>query len=238
MISVPMSYVSGICGLNPYKHIGEQTFIILKRYNSGVVRTLADAHEWPLLRDFEQNHKEFFETYMTAPVIGHLEYKAQKIIKSLCSKHSISYNAHRFMLLKRRGYVFEKTIRDLYADKNNVECRKAPRATIFIDKHLQIHHEPIPDPVIRLIGSADALSSDGEVLEIKCRKYGFRKLYHETIQLAIYCLAYKRDGRLIEYSEGKLNQRTISQKEAKQVWHKLEKPLRQWLGLARAMRDD
>ena len=223
--------------MNPYKHVGEQTFLILKRYNSGAIRTYADANEWPLLKDLQKNHKEFFDTYMTAPAIGHLEYKAQKLIKNLCQKHAISYSAHRFMLLKRRGYVFEKTIRDMYSKRKQVVCRKAPRATIFIDSKLDIHHEPVPDAVIRLIGSADALSSDKEVLEIKCRKYGFRNLYHETIQLAIYCLAYKRNGRLVEYCEGKLNQRAISQEEAKQVWQKLKTPLRRWLGLARAMRD-
>ena len=66
-ISVPMSYVSGLIGRNPFKHVGEETETVFRRYNSPVLNNVpVEKNEQDLLNDLQNNHTEFYQKYIHA----------------------------------------------------------------------------------------------------------------------------------------------------------------------------
>lgn len=237
MISLPMSSVSSVCGLNPYKHIGAQTVFILERYNSGRPITYADAKDWPLLKAFDEKYADFMNLYMTAPCIAHLEEEGQRIIRSLCEEHGLSYDANKYLLIKRRGYIFEKNIVRLYEEMSDQTVQPVKQKMIYLDKQFRIFHDKIEDPVLRIVGKADGQTTK-HICEVKCRKKGFRTAFHETIQIAIYAIAYKKDAILIQYSEGKIQTRTLSHAAAMELWDTQLKPLLiRWVAFAKIMKE-
>ena len=63
-VSVPMSYVAGLIGRNPWKNVGEETESVFKRYNSKVLNNVPiEKNEQDLLNELENNHAEFYQKY-------------------------------------------------------------------------------------------------------------------------------------------------------------------------------
>ena len=78
MLSIPFSYVSSLVGENRYKDIENETQIVLLKYNSHVDpkikrKTKNEKQQFPLLRDLEDNHRVFYETYINATKIKQYE---------------------------------------------------------------------------------------------------------------------------------------------------------------------
>ena len=234
-ISIPMSYVAGLIGKNPWKHVGEETEQVFKRYNSKVLNNVPiEKNEQELINDLENNHNDFYQKYVHAIKIKKLEREANVLMQKLCKKYKKSYKNHRLLLLKRRGFYLESAAREAYCRKFETTCAQVNRAFLYISEDMKIHHSPIPNAVMRLVGKADGITPDNSIIELKCRRSGFKTLFFETLQLSIYVIAYKaKSGRLVEFFEGNIMTRTISKEDAYENWKKIKENFYDWLCFAR-----
>ena len=234
MLSIPFSYVSSLTNCNQYKDVLVETKIVLHKYNSNKdpkkkKKTPFEKSEFPLLRDLEQNHTTFYNTYINSQHIKQYEKQADILMKRLCKKHRLYYNIHRSLLYKKRGFCMEATLISKYEEQENIKisaCEQITRyCTIGIDE-LQIEKS---EKCYRLIGKADGKYGN-TVIECKCRRNGFRNFYFEKIQLALYVIGYQTEqGKLLEMYEGKLRCYTMLQKEAFEILHFVKPLLDEWV---------
>ena len=235
IISIPMSYVSALIGKHPYKDMWDETINVFRRYNSGHEEkkppTIQEQAESPLYKDIQTNHKEFFDHFIKAVKIKKLKASADNLIRQLCVKHKVNYRSHRMLLTKKRGHVLEKAALDLYASTKNVEVYPVEKKLVFLSREGHSFQRSNEEAYIRLVGKADGKDSRGRILEVKCRRAGFRDLYFERLQLATYILAYDMPGTLIEFYENELRTKEISKQQAKEMWSGVYEKLSKWSDL-------
>ena len=234
MLSIPFSYVSSIIGENQYKDIQTETRTVLWKYNtnkdpSKKSKTTFEKQQFPLLKDLETNHTDFFQTYITSSKIKQYQRRADQIMWDLCKKHGVSYKYHKSLLYKKRGFVLENTLIEKYNSQYDVQVEPCEQITRYcVEGSLELSKEIAPN-CYRLIGKADG-EYDDTVIECKCRRNGFRWFYFERIQLALYILGYgKKQGKLVEMYEGKLKVYTMSLSEAKHIFYTIKDRLDVWV---------
>ena len=227
-VSVPMSYVSALVKKNPYKNFWHETLNVFRRYNSGVKRdTIQDEIENPVLLELMKNHKHFFTEFTSARCVKKLQKKAVSILQSLCGKHKISYQKHRSLLMKKRGYVMENTALELYSSTCKVMVQPVEQRIVYIRENDPKFHTNPENACIRLVGKADG-EADGKILEVKTRYRGFRDFAFERIQLAIYVIAYDKPGVLVEFYENKLKIHQMPKAQAREIWDSVYHNFIEW----------
>ena len=234
VISVPMSYVCALIGKHQYKDLWYESINVFRRYNTPHRKpTLQDENESPLYKDLQTNHTSFFEKFINSVKIEHLQNEADTIVKDLCKKHKMPYYRHRMLLTKRRGYVLEKTALKIYAQQNKIEVLPVDKRIVFLSKEKTSFVSSNEGAYCRLVGQADGIDSLGRILEVKCRRSGFREFFFERVQLATYVIAYDKPGVLVEFYEGKLRCTDMSKDEAEKIWSNIFPAMIAWNNLVR-----
>ena len=229
-VSIPMSYVSSLIDKHPYKDRWNETRNVFRRYNSIEKKaTLQDEAESPLYKDILANHNQFLELFVNSVKICDLQREADQLLSRLCQKHNVDFRSHRMLFTKKRGYVLEKVALELYGAEYKVSVMPVVRQTVYLDeKSPKLLRDETDDTVMRLIGKADGRDSDGHILEVKCRRSGFREFFFERLQLATYVLSYGLPGRLVELFEGELRVSEMSKDEAHEIWDDAYPKLLHW----------
>ena len=233
-VSVPMSYVSSLIGKHPYKDRWNETRNVFRRYNSEVKKpTTQDEADSPLYQDVLANHSEFFNQFINAVQIKPLQKQADEILRGLCKKHRVPFRCHRMLFTKKRGYVMESTVIKAYEREYGLRVSPVECRIVFLERGSgEFHPSNVSgEALIRLVGKADGEDSDGRILEVKCRRSGFREFYFERLQLATYVLAYKKPGVLIEFYENTLRVTNMSNEQAQELWAEAYPKLIAWRDL-------
>ena len=157
----------------------------------------------------------FFKEYIQSrSITKQMKDRGDELVR-LASKEVLTTANRPFRFFDReRGKYMEPLILKKYAKRHNctIKFQQMSVSTIVFDN-------------IQLFGDIDGIAND-YVLEVKCRTKDYPVTESELLQLAVYCYALHKNGKILLYYNGSITEHLMSLDDATTIINSHEEILR------------